>query len=57
MRISQMREVGGKSWTQIKEELVELQKVGIIPQMGYEDKTPVYFSNLFGDWKKHEKTS
>ena len=52
IRISQMREVENRSWIEIKEELVELQKVGIIPQMGYENKTPVYFSNLFGEWKK-----
>ena len=54
MRISQMRKVGHKSWIEIKEELVELQTVGIIPQMGYENKTPVYFSNLFGEWKKKQ---
>lgn len=54
LRISQMREVEKKSWTQIKEELVELQKVGIIPQMGYDDKSTIYFSNLFGEWKKKQ---
>jgi hypothetical protein len=54
IRISHMRLDGQKSWTEIKEELVELQKVGIIPQMGYENKTPVYFSNLFGEWKKKQ---
>jgi len=49
-----MRLDGQKSWMEIKEELVELQKVGIIPHMGYENKTPVYFSNLFGEWKKKQ---
>lgn len=47
-----MRETEQKNWTQIKEEFVLQEKEGIIPYMGYANKTPVYFSNEYGKWKK-----
>jgi len=54
MRIVQMRDVEKLSWDKIKGEMVSLQQVGVIPQMGFEDKTPVYFSNWYGSHKKPE---
>jgi len=52
IRIVQMRDVEKKSWDNIKEELVALQDTGVIPQMEFENKTPVYFSNWYGSYKK-----
>ncbi len=41
-----------KSFKQIKEDLIQMQTEGIIPSMGYEDKEPIYFNNLWNRWKK-----
>jgi len=46
------RETEKKSWDTIKEELALQEKDGIIPDMGFEQKSPVYFSNWYGAWKK-----
>ncbi len=54
IRIKQMREVEKKNWNKILEELIALQDAGIIPQMGYEDKSQVYLSNWYGTWKKNQ---
>ena len=51
-RIMQMRDVEKKSWDNIKEELVALQDAGVIPPMDFENKSPVYFSNWYGAYKK-----
>jgi len=53
-RIDNWRVVEGKSWPQIKEELVQLQKDGVIPDMGYVHRTPAYFSNEYAKWKKKQ---
>ncbi len=55
-RIENWRVVEGKSYPQIKEELVQLQKDGVIPDIGYANKTPAYFSNEYGKWKKKQIT-
>jgi len=52
-KVQIMRESEGKNWTQIKDELVLQEDDGIIPNMGYSNKTPVYFSNEYGKWKKN----
>ena len=44
----------GKSFTNIKEELVLMQNEGKIPDMGYSDKTSAYFSNRYNEWKKKQ---
>lgn len=50
-RIIYWRETEQKKWDEIKKELVALQNEGIIPDMGFENKTSVYFSNWYGEWK------
>ena len=49
-----MRTTEQKNWTQIKEEFVLQEKEGIIPYIGYANKTPNYFSNLYGRWLKKQ---
>jgi len=56
-KIDYMRATQGKSWLQVKEELVLQEKEGIIPEMDYASKKPVYFSNEFGKWKKKQNTN
>jgi len=51
-KIDYMRATEQKSWDAIKEELVLQENEGIIPNMGFESKTSVYFSNWYGIWKK-----
>ena len=51
-RMEFWRETEKKPWDVIQEELVQLQVDGIIPQMEFEEKTPIYFSNWYGTWKK-----
>ncbi len=49
-----------KSFKQVKEGLVIMEKDGVIPDMGYEAKEPIYFNNLWNRWKnknKQEKVS
>jgi len=53
-RISQMKEVEKKSWEKIREELIQLEIDGIIPNMDFEEKTPIYLSNWYGKWKKKQ---
>ena len=45
-----------KSFKQIKDELVQMQQDGVIPNMDYEDKDPIYFNNLWNRWKRKNKT-
>ncbi len=56
-KIDYLRQTQGKSWTQIKDELVLLENEGMIPAMGYSDKKPAYFSNEYGKWKKKQITN
>jgi len=51
-KINQMHVNDGKSFKQIKDELTQMEKEGIIPNMGYSDKEPIYFNNLWNRWKK-----
>jgi len=44
----------GKSFDQIKEELVLQEKDGIIQDMGFSDKEPIYFNNWYNRWKKKQ---
>ena len=46
-----MHVTDGKSFKQIKEDLIQMQTDGIIPNMGYEYKEPIYFNNLWNRWK------
>jgi len=46
----------GKSFQNIKEELILMQNEGKIPDMDYENKTTAYLSNRFGDWMKRQTT-
>jgi len=50
-KIHHMHVNDSKSFKQIKEDLVQMQTNGIIPNMGYEDKEPIYFNNLWNRWK------
>jgi len=52
MKIDQMHITDGKSFKQIKDDLVAMQRDGMIPNMGFEDKEPIYFNNLWNRWKK-----
>ena len=56
-KIQHWRNNDKKSWEQIKEELVQQQKDGIIPDMDYESKHPFYFSNWYGQWKNRLEQS
>lgn len=42
----------GKSFEQIKDELVLQEQQGIIPNMNFADKQPIYFNNWYNRWKK-----
>jgi len=42
----------GKSFDQIKDELVLQEEQGIIQNMGFVNKDPIYFSNWYNRWKK-----
>ncbi len=42
----------GKSFEQIKNELVLLEQQGIIQNMEFTNKDPIYFSNWYNRWKK-----
>jgi len=53
---SQLNLVTNDSFKQIKDELVQMQQDGIIPNMDYEDKDPIYFNNLWNRWKRKNKT-
>ncbi|BDQ31155.1 hypothetical protein NZNM25_01590 [Nitrosopumilus zosterae] len=44
----------GWNWTQIKDELTQLQNEGVIPNMEFEQKTPKALSNWYGNWKKKQ---
>ena len=50
-KIDHMHVTDGKSFKQIKNELVQMQSDGIIPNMGYDEKEPIYFNNLWNRWK------
>jgi len=56
-KIDYLRQTQGKSWPQIKDELVLLENEGMIPVMNYADKKPTYFSNEYGKWKKKQTTN
>ena len=51
-KIDYLHETEKKSFKQIKDDLVLMQTEGIIPNMGYEDREPIYFNNLWNRWKK-----
>lgn len=53
-KIDHMHETEGKSFKQIKDELVQMQTDGEIPNMGYEEREPIYFNNLWNRWKKKQ---
>lgn len=55
-KIHQMHADDDKSFKQIKDELVQMEKNGVIPNMGYEDKEPIYFNNLWNRWKTRSNT-
>lgn len=50
-KIHHMRTVDGKSFAEVKIELVALQRGGDIPDMGYEKRDPVYFNVMYLRWK------
>jgi hypothetical protein len=50
-KIHHMRTVDQKQFADIQKELVAMQKEGLIPDMGYEDKKPIYFNILYNRWK------
>jgi len=47
-----MHSTEGKSFKQIKDELMTRQVDGVIPSVRYETKDPIYFNNLWNRWKK-----
>jgi hypothetical protein len=55
-KIDHMHVTDGKSFKQIKDYLVQMQTDGIIPNMGYDDKEPIYFNNLWNRWKNKNMT-
>jgi len=54
-KIDYMRSNEKKSFEQIKIELVSMEKEGIIQDMGFSIKTPVYFNNWYLEWKKRKR--
>ena len=50
-KINHMHVTDGKSFKQIRDDLIQMQSDGIIPNMGFEDKEPIYFNNLWNRWK------
>ena len=43
-----------KSFKQVKDDLVSMESEGIIPDMGYNKKSPIYFNNMYLRWKKKQ---
>lgn len=41
-----------KSFKQIKDDLVSMESERIIPDLGYKEKSPIYFNNMYLRWKK-----
>ena len=54
-KIHYMHTTEGKSFKQVKEGIVIMEKDGVIPDMGYEAKEPIYFNNLWNRWKNKNK--
>jgi len=50
-KINHMHVTDGKSFKQIRDDLIQMQTDGIIPNLGFEDKEPIYFNNLWNRWK------
>lgn len=44
-----------KSFKQIKDDLVSMESEGIIPGLGYREKSPIYFNNMYLRWKKKQE--
>ena len=53
-RIDHMHVSEEKSFKVIKDEIAQLETEGIIPNMGYAEKEPIYFNNLWSRWKKKQ---
>ena len=53
-RINYMHVSEGKQFKVIKDELVELESKGVIPNMGYASKEPKYFNDTWLKWKKKQ---
>ena len=54
-KIQVWRDVEQKSWDYIKEELSAQEREGVITDMGFSNKSTVYLSNWFGQWKKKQQ--
>lgn len=51
-RINYMHVTEGKPFKVIKDEIVDLEANGIIPNMSYAEKSPKYFNDMWLKWKK-----
>lgn len=51
-RIDYMHATQRKPFKEVKEEIVELEAKGIIPNMGYAEKESKYFNDIWLKWKK-----
>ena len=51
-KIHFMKSKEKKSFKEIREELIAMEKNGSIPTMDYESKSSVYFNNQYLQWKK-----
>ena len=54
-KIQVWRDVEQKNWDYIKEELSAQEREGVITDMGFSNKSTVYLSNWFGQWKKKQQ--
>jgi len=54
-KIQVWRDVEQKGWDTIKEELTAQESEGVIQDMGFSNKSTVYLSNWFGQWKKKQQ--
>ena len=54
-KIQVWRDVEQKSWDYIKEELSAQEREGVITDMGFSNKSTIYLSNWFGQWKKKQQ--
>ena len=54
-KIQVWRDVEQKKWDMIKLELVEQENQGVIQDIGFSNKSTIYLSNWFGQWKKKQQ--
>ncbi len=44
-----------KSFKEVREELIEMEKQGVFPNQSFEERDSIYFNNLYNRWKKRHE--